>query len=179
MIQNPLVIICDDEGNPTGEYMPKEDAHTGSGKHHLAITVLLYNKKGQILLQSRKHLRFDGKWDITGATDLYHQSDGSDETYEESTSRCLKREYDIENVDLRNLGQFNYFAPDGKYCENEHCALMIGEYNGKFKLNPEVGYGFKWMNKMDFLQDINDNADKYSPWAHGSIPLLKKDGFFS
>lgn len=174
---NHFVIACDDRGNPTGEYPKRELAHTGQGQHHLAITVLLYNSKGQVLLQKRKHRRFDDVWDFTGATDLLHQ-DGVDETFEKATARCLKREYGIENIKLQNLGGFNYFAEYGGSCENEHCAMMIGEYNGEIKLNEEVGYGYKWMDKTDFLNDIQRNPSSYSPWAVVGIDLLLKSKFF-
>lgn len=177
MSKDPLVIVCDDQGKPTGEYLPKEEAHTGKGSHHLAITVLIYNSKGEVLLQKRKHLRFDGMWDLTGATDNYQRDDGTEETFEEATKRCLKREYDITDVELEKIGEFNYFAPDRKYCENEHCALLIGKYDGEFYLNPEVGYGYEWVDKKQFFEDIQANPDKYSPWAHGSIPFLQKAGF--
>lgn len=172
------IIICDNFGHPTGEYVEKEEGHTGLGKHHLAITVLLINSKGQVLLQKRKHQRFDKLWDLTGATDLYHLEDGRDETFEEATLRCLKNEYGIEKVgSLKNLGGFNYFAPyqtvQGEFCENEYCVLMVGEYEGEVKMNPDVGYEYKWVDKGEFLKDIQANLQNYTPWAKEAVKLLK------
>lgn len=63
-----IILACDEQGVFTGEYIPKEIGHTGKGKRHLAITVLLENSKGEVLLQRRKHQIFDGIWDLTGAT---------------------------------------------------------------------------------------------------------------
>lgn len=169
------IIICDNFGNPTGEYVEKEIGHTGDGQHHLAITVLLINPQGQVLLQKRKHQRFDKLWDLTGATDLYHFEDGKDETFEEATLRCLKDEYGIEKViSLKNLGGFNYFARWNKHSENEYCVLMVGEYEGEVKMNPEVGYEYKWISKEDFIKDIQANPQNYTPWALESLKLLKK-----
>src|SRR3989344_2772719 len=103
-MSDPIIIVCDDKGHKTGEYIPREIGHTGEGKHHLAITVLLVNNKGEVLLQERKHKRFDRLWDLTGATDLYHFESG-EESFEEATLRCLKKEYGIEKVEnLQNLG---------------------------------------------------------------------------
>lgn len=176
------VLLCDETGKFTGEYIPKMVGHSGAGKRHLAITVLLENSKGEVLLQRRKHKIFDDIWDLTGATHPLHLQD-HDESFEEATERCLQREYSIpkNRVKLKNLGIFNYFAQykDGLcenqqavFCENEHCALLVGEYNGLLKLNDKVGYGYKWMKKEDFLQDIKKNPTNYSPWAVEGVKLL-------
>lgn len=165
MSERQIILACDGAGVFKGEYIPKEVGHIGEGKRHLAIAVILYNGKGQILLQRRKHQVFDDIWDVTGATHPLHRKDGTDETLEEATLRCLKVEYNIDPIPLKNLGAFNYFAKYGRLCENEHCYLLIGEYNGSFKLNPEVGYGYKWMGKQEFLNDIEAHPEIYSPWA--------------
>ncbi len=177
---DPIIIVCDDSGNKTGEYIPREVGHTGEGKHHLAITVLLINNKRQVLLQERKHKRFDKLWDLTGATDLYRFEGNKDETYEEATLRCLKKEYGIEKVDnLENLGGFNYFAKWGQYCENEFCVMMVGEYDAEVNLSLEAGYSYKWVNKEDFLKDIETNPQNYTPWAIEGVKVLKEKGFFN
>lgn len=173
-----IIQAVDEAGNPTGEYIPKWVGHTGEGKRHLAISVLLYNNKDEVLLQKRKHKVFDDIWDVTGATHPLHKPDGTNETLEESTLRCLQREYGIKHVDVKNYGFFDYFAKYDDLCENEHCAILVGEYNGQLKLNKEVGYGYKWMNKHEFLADIEANPKNYSPWAIPAIKLLKDQGFF-
>lgn len=172
-----IIIVCDDKGNPTGQFVPKEVGHTGEGRHHLAITVLLINSQKEVLLQKRKHKRFDGLWDLTGATDLYHIKD-KNETFEEATLRCLKREYGINQVEnLKNLGGFNYFAPyttvQGDFCENEFCAMMTALYDGEVKMNTDSGYSCKWVSKQDFLNDIESNPQNYTPWAIEGVKVLK------
>lgn len=176
-MNSQIILVSDEQGNFTGEYIPKEVGHTGEGKRHLAITVLIYNNREQVLLQRRKHKVFDNIWDITGATHPLHLSD-KDETLEEATLRCLKREYNIENVTLKNLGSFNYFAKSGDLCEHEHCYLLIGEYNDLVELNPEVGYEHKWVKKQEFLEDIEANPKNYSAWAKESVKILKNTRFF-
>lgn len=168
-----IILAVDDQGNFKGEYIPKKVGHTGKGKRHLAITVLLYNSKGEVLLQRRKHQIFDDIWDITGATHPLHSSKG-DESVEEATWRCLEKEYGIkEKMPLKNLGFFNYFAQYGEYCEHEHCAILVGEYSGSLSLNPDAGYGYKWVSEKEFLKDIKKNPKKYSPWAVEAVKILK------
>src|SRR3990172_1855818 len=142
-----VILACDENGAFAGEYIPKEEGHTGGGKRHLAIAVLLYNSRGEVLLQRRKHRVFGDVWDLTGATHPLHRDDGTDETLEVATARCLQREYGIEDVAVRMVGAFNYFARYGALCENEHCALFVGTYDGEVRLNPEVGYGYCWVDK--------------------------------
>lgn len=173
------ILAVDEAGNFTGEYIKKSVGHSGEDKRHLAISVLLENSKGEVLLQKRKHQVFDNIWDVTGATHPLHLKNGHDETIEEATLRCLKREYGIRNVGLKNLGYFNYFAKDGENCENEHCAILVGKYDGELELNPEVGYGYKLMDKKKFLEDIEKNPDLYTAWAREAVKVLRKARFFN
>ena len=173
-----IILACDDQGN-FQEYIPKEVGHTGEGRRHLAITVLLYNSKGQCLLQKRKHKVFDNIWDFTASTHPLH-TELRDETLEQATKRCLETEYVItEKIALKNLGFFNYFAKVGDLCENEHCAMMVGKYDGEINMNTKVGYEYKWMSKEDFLKDFENNPQKWAPWVAEGVKVLKQAGFFN
>lgn len=172
-----VILACDDNGKFL-EYIPKEAGHRGEGRRHLAITVLLYNSKGQVLLQRRKHKVFDNIWDFTASTHPLHQ-DGVDESIEEAALRALKDEYGIESISLKEIGSFNYFAKHAEYCENEHDILLIGEYDGEVNLNPEVGYKYKWMDKQEFLTDTEENPENYSAWANAGLKVLKGNDFFN
>lgn len=176
---NQIILAINDSGQFSGEYIPKIVGHIGEGKRHLAITVLLYNSKGEVLLQKRKHKVFDNLWDFTGSTHPLHLENGQDETVEEATLRCLNVEYGIkEKVPLKNFDFFNYFAQVGALCENEHCAMMVGEYNGNINVNPEVGYEYKWMPKEKFLEDTTKNPSIYCPWVIEGVKVLETSGFF-
>lgn len=176
-----IILACDDKGNFL-EYIPKEVGHTGEGRRHLAITVLIYNNKGQVLLQKRKHKVFDNIWDFTASTHPLHKQNGSNESLEEALKRALKDEYDIDNITIQKAGEFNYFAPyhtvQGDLCENEHDHLFIGEYNGEVNLNPDVAYEFKWVDKKEVLEDMEKNPHKYSAWSKMGLKILKQAGFF-
>lgn len=167
-----IILAVDDNGKFL-EYIPRMEGHLGKGKRHIGITIILFNRKGQMLLQRRKHLVFDNIWCFTADTHPLHLGN-KDETIEEACQRCLDGEYNItEKVNLQSLGRFNYFGTYKKYCENENCYLMVGEYNGEFKLNPEAGYECKWVAKEDFLRDFEKNPQKYAPWVPEGVKLLK------
>lgn len=171
-MDNQIILACDDQGNFL-EYFPKEAGHAGKGRRHLAITVLVINGRGEMLLQRRKHKIFDNLWDFTASTHPLHKSDGTDETIEEATLRALKEEYGIENVSLKKVGEFNYFAQIGECCENEHDIFFMGEYNGEVNMDPSIGYEYKWMGKEEFLKDIEENPEKYTPWTKEATKFLQ------
>src|SRR3989338_3470242 len=176
-MDNQTILACDDNGKFL-EYIPRMEGHLGHGKRHIGITIVLLNKKGQMLLQRRKHLVFDNIWCFTADTHPLHLGE-RDETNEEACVRCLDREYAIKKkINFNNYGKFNYFGIYKQYCENENCFLMVGEYNGKFILNPEAGYEYKWVSKEDFLKDFEENPKKYAPGVPEGVELLKKFDFF-
>lgn len=174
--EQQIILACDDEGNFL-EYIPRMVGHTGEGRRHLAITVLIYNSEGEILLQRRKHKVFDNIWDFTASTHPLHTENG-DESLEQASLRALKEEYGIENLSLKRIGEFNYFAKIDGLCENEHDHILTGEFNGEIVLNPKVAYESKWVDKKEALKDIEENPDKYSAWTKESLKILKEKGFF-
>jgi len=169
------MLILVDENDKFLGYAPKEECHTGDGKHHRAIAVFLFNKNGQILLQRRKHKRWDNVWDIAGATDALHR-DGKDETYEEAGRRCVEKEWGLA-VPLERLFSFNYFQRYGDMCENEYCMLLIGEVPDNIKYNPDVAYGQKWISLKELAKDVEKNPEAYTPWAIITVKELMKHPF--
>lgn len=172
----PQIILAVDNGGNFLKYIPKDEGHKGEGIHHLAVTVFIFNSKGEVLLQKRKHKIFDSIWDNTASTHQLHLKVGKDESDEEATLRCLKTEWGIENVELKNLGGFNYFEKYNDICENEFCKLLIGNYDGEIKLNPQVGYGYRFVSKKDFYNEVEKNPQNFTPWCKEAVKILKEKG---
>lgn len=158
-----LLLLVDKNDRFLGKYALKDKCHTGRGLHHRAFTILIYNKKGEILLQKRKHVLWDGFWDLTNSHPL-HLKNGDDESYLRAARRCLKREWGIKTPVVKLFG-FNYFAKFANFCENEYCAFLVGEYSGKVFPNPEVAYGYRWSPFKKLLREIKNSPGKYTPWA--------------
>lgn len=174
MADSQIISAVDNQGKFL-RYIPKEEGHKGEGIHHLAITVFIFNSKGELLLQKRKHKVFDNFWDNTASTHQLHL-DGRDESDEEATLRALNHEYSIKDIELENLGGFNYFERIGDLCENEFCKLLVGTYDGDIKLNPEVGYSYRWISKGDFLEELKNNPEEYTPWCKVAAKILGEKG---
>lgn len=167
-----VLILVDESDNSLGKYASKHRCHQGKGLHHRAFTILIYNKEGEVLLQKRKHQLWDNYWDLTNSHP-FRKEDGKEETYKEATQRCLKREWGLK-VSLRKPFGFNYFADYGDFCENEYCAVFVGEHNGKIYPNPEVIYEHKWMPLKALLRDIKIHPETYTPWAIKALRELEK-----
>ncbi len=158
-----MLILVDEKDTLLG-YEKRIICHTGNGVHHRAFVVLLENSKGEVLLQKRKHKLWDNFWDTTAISHPLHLNTG-DETYEEAGMRALKIEMGIDPVSLTNIGGFNYFVTEGKYCENEYCAILTGNYEGNVEINPGAVYEFKWIPKSEFISKAKNDDSTYTPWA--------------
>lgn len=166
------LILVDNNDRILG-YAPRSVCHTGKGRRHRAFVIALYNDGGQILLQRRKHALFTNLWDLTGASHPLRLR-GRNESYAEAAARCIRDEFGVRGISFRKLGAFNYFAPQGKKCENEHCALIVGKYDGKVRANPQVAYGFKWASFEDTLAEIRRKPESFVMWARLGAKLLRK-----
>lgn len=175
-MNDQMILAVDENGRFSGHYIPKTRAHAGEGTRHLAITVFLFNSHGEILLQRRRHEVFDNVWDNTGSTHQLHLADGHDETDEEAARRCLHREWGIEGVPLVNHGGFNYFARDGARCENEHCKVLTGVYDGAVHLNPEIAYEYRWLDRHALRRELAEHPASYSPWCVEAARVLEARG---
>ncbi|AJF60521.1 MAG: NUDIX domain-containing protein [Candidatus Diapherotrites archaeon] len=171
-MQDQLLLLVDENDKFSGQYAPREKCHFGKGIHHRAFAIIVYNKKKEILLQLRKHKLWDNFWDLTAASHPLHLKE-RDESYQEAGSRCLKAEFGFD-VKLETLFGYNYFAKYGEHCENEYCALLAGEFNGKVKPDRKAVKDFKWQ-KLDALEkDVKKDKNKFTPWLIVALEELKK-----
>ncbi|MEX2028484.1 MAG: polyprenyl synthetase family protein [Candidatus Curtissbacteria bacterium] len=162
MVDQTVILV--DKFNKRLGYAPKEEAHTGRGRRHRAFVTLLFDRDNNVLLQRRKHRLFDNLWDLTAISHPLHLKD-RDESYQEASDRALLKEMGIGHVPIRNVGGFNYFAKHGPNCENEYCSILVGDYDGRFKMNRKEVYKAKWVKFENFLVDTGKNAKDYTPWA--------------
>lgn len=172
-IPDQQLLVVDDSDIFLGKYADRKSCHSGDGIHHRAFVVVLFNKHNQILLQKRKHMLWDGYWDVSAISHPLHR-DGHDESYEEAGKRALKDEVGINNVSLKKIGGFNYFARYQKYCENEYCAVLIGKWDKEIIPNPDVVYEYQWKDIKEFLKECKQHLQAYTPWAIYTSEILEK-----
>lgn len=172
-IPNQQLLLVDTNDKFSGKYADRASCHTGDGLHHRAFVVVLFNKHDQILLQKRKHMLWDGYWDVSAISHPLHL-ENHDESYEEAGKRALQDEVGIHDVKLKKIGGFNYFARERDYCENEYCAVLTGTYDKEVTPNPDAVYEYVWKDVKQFLTECEHHLLAYTPWALYTAEILKK-----
>lgn len=154
-----MVILVDEKDNKLG-LMEKMEAHRKNLKHR-AISVLIFNKDGKLLLQQRALIKYHcpGKWANTCCT---HPRDGEDVLV--AGERRLKEEMGF-SCPLKEVMSFNYTVGlDHGLSENEFDHVLTGEYNERVDPNPEEVMDYKWVDIKELNIDIKKNPDLYTYW---------------
>ena len=163
------VILVDEDDNANGT-MEKLEAHR-KGVLHRAFSILLFNSKGELLLQKRSRLKYhsSGLWTNTCCSHPL-----PDEPMEQATHRKLKQEMGID-LQTEFAYKFIYHANlDKGLIEHECDHVYIGTFDGTPKINPEEVEDWKFVSVTNLKKDLQLNPTKYTFWlnliiAHDSI----------
>jgi len=156
------------------DYESKEKCHQGKGILHRAFTIFIFNNKNQILIQKRSKNKtlWPLIWETSCSGHPLWLEKENYEDYVKSGERRLKEEMGI-TANLNFLTKFQYQAPYKKIgSENEICAILIGEYNGKIKSNSKEAASWKWIEPKELEKDIVKNPQKYAPWLKIGLKKL-------
>lgn len=170
-----ILVLVDEHDNEIGTDT-RENCHRGKGKRHRAYTVFLFHE-GKLLLQQRSKTKqlWPGGWDVSFTSHVY-----PGETYGEAAARKGAQELGARFGELADVHSFIYFAPQGTHAENEYCRLLVGEFDGKIKPNPDEIVAVRWARVKDTVKDLELHPDSYTPWFKLSMegflksPLSKK-----
>lgn len=153
------VILVDTRDTPVGQ-MEKMEAHL-KGELHRALSVLVFNSKGEILLQQRAFTKYHtpGLWSNSCCS---HPRPGEDSL--EAATRRLKEEMGF-TAKLEKSFDFIYKAHfDNGLIENEFDHVFFGTYDGLLQINPEEANDFKWINPLDLMEDMRSKPENYTVW---------------
>ena len=153
------VILVDEQDNQLG-LMPKMEAHEKAVLHR-AFSVFIFNDKGELMLQQRAAHKYHSPllWTNTCCS---HQRDG--ESNIEAGKRRLIEEMGFK-TNLKEIFSFVYKAPfDNGLTEHELDHVMIGNFNGVPKINPDEVASFKWMTLEAVKKDIKLQPNIYTAW---------------
>ncbi len=153
------VILVDVLDNQLG-LMPKMEAHEKAVLHR-AFSVFIFNDKGELMLQQRAAHKYHSPllWTNTCCS---HQRDG--ESNIEAGKRRLIEEMGFK-TNLKEIFSFVYKAPfDNGLTEHELDHVMIGNFNGTPKINPDEVASYKWMTLEEVKKDIELQPKLYTAW---------------
>lgn len=161
----------DSSGRETGEVIDRRSAHTSPGVKHLAIQVLVFNDKKELVLHERPLKKVGGGVLDAPTTHVLHG-----ESKEEAARRCLKAEYGIEGeIPVKILGGFSYEKDYGDgSCENEYCIAAFVEFGGE--ISPDKEHSDKIDNVSAKKVSASLGSGKYPVWFGETVRIVLKDG---
>jgi isopentenyl-diphosphate Delta-isomerase len=161
MADSDALILVDEADRRLG-HLSKDLCHEGRGVLHRAFSLLIFNRRGELLLQQRAATK--RLWPLYWSNSCCSHPRRA-ETMEEATRRRMFEELGIA-CDLRFLFKFQYHAQfDATGAENELCSVFIGQTNQPPRINRDEICDWHWV-RPDVLQGQMSCADssRYTPW---------------
>ncbi|HEY9048964.1 MAG TPA: isopentenyl-diphosphate Delta-isomerase [Ohtaekwangia sp.] len=166
------VILVDEQDNAIGT-MEKLEAHR-KGILHRAFSILIFNPKGEILLQKRAASKYHsgGLWTNTCCSHPLPE-----ETMEQATRRKLKQEMGID-LPTEYAYKFIYKAAlDHGLTEYELDHVYVAVYDGEPVINTEEVEAWKYIDMPTLKRDVAEHPDRYTYWFklildHPELSLL-------
>ena len=153
------VILVDEADRELG-VMEKLEAHQ-KGLLHRAISVVVFNSKGEMLLQQRALTKYHsgGLW--TNAC-CSHPRKG--ETNLEAAERRLVEEMGIK-LELKEVGSFVYRATlDKNLVEHELDHVFSGVFDGDPAPDPSEAMAWKYVPIAELKSELKSKPELYTEW---------------
>jgi len=146
-------------------------AHKERVLHRGFTMILTYQNK--FVIQHRKHLAFDGYFDLTFSSHQIYKNEKL-QTDLEAINDTLKREWNIDESGLvsipKFLDKFYYKAmdPHSLFTEHEIDYIYQAELKNLPTPNFDFAYGYSLMNKEKILK----SELPFAPWVKEIIKML-------
>jgi isopentenyl-diphosphate delta-isomerase len=148
--------------------------HRSPGVLHRAFAAFVLNDKGEVLLSKRSRNKplWPLYWENTCSSHPY-----LGETYTQAGERRLSEELGF-TTSLKYLFKFYYQADyNSRLSEHEVCAVLVGRYSGKIRINPKEILNTKWLQFSKLKREIKYNGFSLAPWltiAVNEIEILSQ-----
>lgn len=157
------VVLVDENDTQIG-VEEKYAAHTKPGKLHRAFSVLLFNDRGELLIQKRANSKktFSG---LISNSVCSHPA--PKESYEAAAYRRTFQELGIFPANLAYLYThiYSFDDPDSEYTEHELAAVFIGNYYGEVTdFDTEEVEFAQWINLQDLKNHTEGSPENFTPW---------------
>ncbi|MBP7822931.1 isopentenyl-diphosphate Delta-isomerase [Candidatus Gracilibacteria bacterium] len=170
------LVVLVDEGNNILGTMPKSEVHSANTPLHRAFSAFIFNADKKLLLQQRSHVK--KTWPLAWSNSCCGHP-GLDEPNIDAAKRRIKDELGMTVRWIEEASYYRYqFTKDG-VMENEICPIHIGYTDDTPVINPDEVEAIEWIDWSDFLTEIKNNTDKYSPWCVEEAMILEKSGILN
>ena len=159
--ESEQLILVDPADREVG-YLGKSACHDGGGILHRAFSLLIFNERGELLLQQRgagKRL-----WPLYWSNSCCSHPRRS-ESMETATQRRLREELGMSCA-LQYLFKFQYEARfDAKGGEQELCSVYIGRCSEPVKSDPREIHAWRWISPAALQAELAaTGVEKFTPW---------------
>lgn len=171
-LEEELVDIVDERNIVIGQSSRRE-AHA-RGYIHRALSVLVLNSKGEILLQKRSANKsvHPMSWDLSTSEHVL-----SGESYEDAGFRSVKEELGVEAVVTKateiTLQKRKYQVKGETVIENEIVLMLRAIHDGPFEIDPEEVNEVKFF-KVEKIERMMQKRDEFTTWFLDEWQNVKK-----
>jgi len=139
----------------------KNECHQNPGILHRAFSIFIFNRQTKLLLQKRSKLKL--LWPLFWSnTCCSHPKNG--QNLEVLGKKRLVEELGF-SCQLTYLDKINYrFCFGNIGCEREITHVLVGQFDGRVKPNPEEVAEINWVSLQDLKKDFKKNPNIYTPW---------------
>ncbi len=161
MADSEALILVDEADRRLG-HLSKALCHEGRGILHRAFSLLIFNDRGELLLQQRAPSK--RLWPLYWSNSCCSHPRRS-ETMHVATRRRLYEELGIR-CKLKFLYKFQYQAQfDATGAENELCSVFIGRCHEAPQINRDEIADLRWVSPDALQAEMSGaNISKYTPW---------------
>jgi isopentenyl-diphosphate delta-isomerase len=154
------LILVDESDHGVG-HLSKELCHEGQGVLHRAFSLLIFNGRGELLLQQRAASK--RLWPLYWSNSCCSHP-RSAETMEAAIHRRLHEELGIR-CPLHFLFKFQYQAQfDETGAENELCSVFIGRSIESVKINRDEIFAWRWVSPAALQREMSGAGGNFTPW---------------
>ena len=155
-------LILVDEADREVGHMSKAQCHDGRGILHRAFSLLIFNPRGELLLQQRSAAK--RLWPLYWSNSCCSHPRRA-ESMDTAIQRRLHEELGVRCA-LQFLFKFQYQAQwDANGAENELCSVYIGRTQNPIQADPEEIAGLRWVSPEQLQGEMAlRRPGQFTPW---------------
>ena len=155
-------LILVDEADREVGHLSKAQCHDGRGILHRAFSLLIFNPRGELLLQQRSAAK--RLWPLYWSNSCCSHPRRA-ESMDSAIQRRLHEELGVRCA-LQFLFKFQYQAQwDANAAENELCSVYIGRTQNPIQADPEEIAGLRWVSPEQLQAEMAlRRPGQFTPW---------------
>ena len=160
-LDSDALILVDEADHEVG-HLSKALCHEGRGILHRAFSLLVFNAKGELLLQQRAASK--RLWPLYWSNSCCSHPRRA-ETMEAAVERRLYEELGL-SCPLQFLFKFKYQAQfDANAAEHELCSVFIARCTEHVRINKDEILAWRWISPEALQDEMSGRgAEKFTPW---------------